>query len=350
MVKDKNKESNNVEKLKKLKRPLKDVESNIKKSKKRKKQFDLPDVNKNNDNVDNKPNWFVALNPKNIDDIKEETFDLPEAENISSTELCDVKVKIESDNSTTLCDVKVVNSPPKNLNKNEIKSKNNKSKVNNDAETTNNDKIKNEKFVTIKLQRIPVSNEFTSSDESADTEDEKRPKIKKPISKNTSDSSDQESDQESYQVVSRSVQTQFSSDNSDSDNSVKVENKNTSLIPEKNCFKPFIFDKNKIPKPAIADVLYSDEDDLDEESKICELTEEEAMKLRRMSIKLAHKPPKQHCIEKHAGSTTLTPIEREKFHQYAKLKRGSFVPEEDDILKNNWQDFCSVSNFFLLTF
>lgn len=56
-----------------------------------------------------------------------------------------------------------------------------------------------------------------------------------------------------------------------------------------------------------------------------------------------HEVPIQHKIEHTAGSKTLTRKEKKLFLSHGPMKSGTFTPNEDEIISNNWKAFCEVS-------
>ncbi|XP_011504766.1 PREDICTED: uncharacterized protein LOC105367695, partial [Ceratosolen solmsi marchali] len=64
-----------------------------------------------------------------------------------------------------------------------------------------------------------------------------------------------------------------------------------------------------------------------------------------LEIKLQHKVPLQHKIERHAGSRALSKQELQAFEKFAVLKKGVFDKEENSIIKKNWKSFCEIHNW-----
>ena len=65
--------------------------------------------------------------------------------------------------------------------------------------------------------------------------------------------------------------------------------------------------------------------------------------MKELFVKLRHQPLPQHEIESRAGSTTLSYKEQKRFMKFAHLSKDHYTPEEDEIIKTNWNDFCKVS-------
>lgn len=55
-----------------------------------------------------------------------------------------------------------------------------------------------------------------------------------------------------------------------------------------------------------------------------------------------HNVPRQHQIECSAGSKSLSRAQKSLFLKYASLRKGSYLPQEDDTIMNNWKKFCEV--------
>lgn len=60
-----------------------------------------------------------------------------------------------------------------------------------------------------------------------------------------------------------------------------------------------------------------------------------------LSIKLTHKVPPQHKIEL-SGSHAPTRKDRILFEKHGPIRKGSYTPAEDKVIKNNWEMFCEV--------
>ncbi|CAD6227227.1 GSCOCG00006037001-RA-CDS [Cotesia congregata] len=64
-------------------------------------------------------------------------------------------------------------------------------------------------------------------------------------------------------------------------------------------------------------------------------------KLMFLKVKLEHKVPKQHQLERNTADP-ITPKLRAEFRKYAELQTGQFTAEENEILRRNWDRFCEV--------
>ncbi|OAD53681.1 hypothetical protein WN48_09588, partial [Eufriesea mexicana] len=82
-----------------------------------------------------------------------------------------------------------------------------------------------------------------------------------------------------------------------------------------------------------------------EEETLNEVSEDTINALYNLKVKLMHKVPMQHRIEHTAGSRTLTRKENKLFLNYGPMKSGTFTPNEDKIIRNNWEAFCEVHNW-----
>lgn len=60
-----------------------------------------------------------------------------------------------------------------------------------------------------------------------------------------------------------------------------------------------------------------------------------------MKVQLKHKVPKQHKVGRYY-SMSLTKPEVIEFNKYHTLKKGKYTPEENNIIKKNWETFCQV--------
>lgn len=58
---------------------------------------------------------------------------------------------------------------------------------------------------------------------------------------------------------------------------------------------------------------------------------------------LKHEVPLQHQIERMAGTRSLSEEEKSNFMKLVKKKSGSFDAQEDQIIRNNWKNFCKVN-------
>ncbi|XP_076231545.1 uncharacterized protein LOC143177499 [Calliopsis andreniformis] len=76
-----------------------------------------------------------------------------------------------------------------------------------------------------------------------------------------------------------------------------------------------------------------------------ELSEDSEESLYNLEVQLTHKVPPQHKIERSAGSRSLTELERKLFLKYGPIRKGVFSPNEDKIIKNNWETFCKIHNW-----
>lgn len=72
------------------------------------------------------------------------------------------------------------------------------------------------------------------------------------------------------------------------------------------------------------------------------LSKEDIHRLHTLKVQLLHEVPPQHQIEVRSGTHVPTRDEIERFTAIVPLKRGSFSPEEDDIIVRNWKKFCKV--------
>ncbi|XP_031848202.1 uncharacterized protein LOC116433821 [Nomia melanderi] len=86
--------------------------------------------------------------------------------------------------------------------------------------------------------------------------------------------------------------------------------------------------------------LYIKSDTEDEE--ISESTQQE---LYNLKVQIMHDVPLQHQIERSAGSKSLTKAEKSLFLKYASLRKGCYLPQEDETIINNWKKFCEVHNW-----
>ncbi|XP_072755586.1 uncharacterized protein [Anoplolepis gracilipes] len=64
-------------------------------------------------------------------------------------------------------------------------------------------------------------------------------------------------------------------------------------------------------------------------------------KLKALHIKLIHKVPPQHKVER-TGSHAPTRQEKKLFEKYGPLRKGLYSPKEDKIIKKNWETFCQL--------
>ncbi|XP_044574820.1 uncharacterized protein MAL13P1.304-like [Cotesia glomerata] len=64
-------------------------------------------------------------------------------------------------------------------------------------------------------------------------------------------------------------------------------------------------------------------------------------KLMFLKVKLEHKVPKQHQLERNTADP-ITPKLKAEFRKYAELQTGQFTAEENKILQRNWDRFCEV--------
>ncbi|XP_078035081.1 uncharacterized protein LOC144469057 isoform X2 [Augochlora pura] len=76
-----------------------------------------------------------------------------------------------------------------------------------------------------------------------------------------------------------------------------------------------------------------------------ELSENDRKKLCNLKVQLTHDVPPQHKVQCAPGARSLTTAERNLFLQYASLRKGVFLPCEDEIIKNNWKTFCQVHDW-----
>ncbi|KAK2577399.1 hypothetical protein KPH14_003512 [Odynerus spinipes] len=74
------------------------------------------------------------------------------------------------------------------------------------------------------------------------------------------------------------------------------------------------------------------------------IKEKEALskKLRTLQVQLLHEVPPQHKVEKRSGTHAPTREEIERFTDIVPIKKGSFSPEEDEIIVHNWKKFCKL--------
>ncbi|XP_076749253.1 uncharacterized protein LOC143422472 [Xylocopa sonorina] len=79
--------------------------------------------------------------------------------------------------------------------------------------------------------------------------------------------------------------------------------------------------------------------------KIDKLPKHLMQKLYNLCVELIHEVPPQHKIESSAGSKTLTQKQKKQFLQHGPLKKGQYTPNEDKIIKNNWESFCKVHDW-----
>ncbi|XP_017767556.1 PREDICTED: uncharacterized protein LOC108556110 [Eufriesea mexicana] len=82
-----------------------------------------------------------------------------------------------------------------------------------------------------------------------------------------------------------------------------------------------------------------------EEETLDEAAEDTINALYNLNVKLMHEVPIQHDIEHTAGSRTLTKKERKLFLNYGPMKNGTYTPNEDTIIRNNWEAFCEAHNW-----
>ncbi|OAD60439.1 hypothetical protein WN48_05411 [Eufriesea mexicana] len=82
-----------------------------------------------------------------------------------------------------------------------------------------------------------------------------------------------------------------------------------------------------------------------EEETLDEAAEDTINALYNLNVKLMHEVPIQHDIEHTAGSRTLTKKERKLFLNYGPMKNGTYTPNEDTIIRNNWEAFCEQMDY-----
>ncbi|XP_076292274.1 uncharacterized protein LOC143214777 isoform X2 [Lasioglossum baleicum] len=75
-----------------------------------------------------------------------------------------------------------------------------------------------------------------------------------------------------------------------------------------------------------------------------ELSEDAIKRLYNLKVQLMHDVPPQHKIQWRL-SKSLTTAEKNMFLQHASLRRGIFLPHEDEIIKRNWKKFCEVHDW-----
>lgn len=67
-------------------------------------------------------------------------------------------------------------------------------------------------------------------------------------------------------------------------------------------------------------------------------------KLSELCIKLIHKVPPQHKIER-TGSNAPTNREKMLFQKHGPIRKGSYTPVEDKIIRKNWKKFCKLHDW-----
>ncbi|KAG7209488.1 hypothetical protein KM043_015574 [Ampulex compressa] len=67
--------------------------------------------------------------------------------------------------------------------------------------------------------------------------------------------------------------------------------------------------------------------------------------LKALCINLIHEVLPQHRIESCAGSHVPTKSEMKQFENIISVKKGSYSPQEDEIITRNWKKFCKYHNW-----
>ncbi|XP_044014635.1 glutamic acid-rich protein-like [Aphidius gifuensis] len=86
-------------------------------------------------------------------------------------------------------------------------------------------------------------------------------------------------------------------------------------------------------------------DEVVEDEKKNVVSDEEIEKLKNMKIKLVHEPPSQHLIENNPANHQSSPVEREEFEKFIKIKKGFYNNEEDHLITKNWNEFCILHDW-----
>ncbi|XP_076657032.1 uncharacterized protein LOC143361481 isoform X2 [Halictus rubicundus] len=83
--------------------------------------------------------------------------------------------------------------------------------------------------------------------------------------------------------------------------------------------------------------------DIQSDTESEELSEDTKKRLYNLKVQLTHNVPPQHKIQ--SNLRLLTKAEKALFLQHASLRRGAFLPHEDEIIKDNWKKFCEVHDW-----